>query len=287
MTAPKPVSNILDAINATISTIDSVGEGRFGDKVSKFNNQKEKFGHRLDTEKGQVSNANPLTDKGFGHFGHFGHLKQEIHGSEAPDEAPDVDRKMDHEATTRGSRARDHPSQVSKVSKVSKPYIEQEVRVGHQTPPGVQPVSKKAGSASGTVNDINPNALKAIREAFLQPKTPAPASDTPEDWRLWLKDRTDHWLEHGLLSIEAGRVAWGEAENVWHRRHGAEPSFDRCAGCDAFMLDGPGMSLLDGAVVHVGQDYGLECLTAYGQKWRGAAYVGLMAMGLEPLGRRS
>ncbi|WP_186818136.1 hypothetical protein, partial [Skermanella aerolata] len=101
------------------------------------------------------------------------------------------------------------------------------------------------------------------------------------------EDRTDHWLDHGLLPIEAGRVAWGEAENVWHRRHGAEPSLDRCAGCDAFMLDGPGMSLLDGAVVHVGQDYGLECLTAYGEKWRGAAYVGLGAMGLEPLGWRS
>ncbi|WP_147041429.1 hypothetical protein, partial [Skermanella aerolata] len=141
MTAPKPVSNILDAINATISTIDSVGEGRFGDKVSHVNNQQEKFGHRLDTERGQVSKANPLTDKAFGHFGHFGHLKQEIPSSEAPD----VDRKPDHEATTRGSRARDHPSQVSKVSKVSNPYINQGVGVGHQTPPGVQPVSKKAG----------------------------------------------------------------------------------------------------------------------------------------------
>jgi hypothetical protein len=284
MTAPKQVSNILDAINATISTIDSVGEGRFGDEVSRLSNQQENFGHRLDTERGQVSNANPLTNKAFGHFGHFGHLKQEIHGSEAPDEAPGVDRKTDHEATTRGSRARGYPSQVSKVSN---PYINQGFGVGHQTPPGVQPVSKKAGNAGGTVNDINPDALKALREAFRQPKNPAPASDTPDDWRLWLKDRTDHWLDYGLLPIEAGRVAWGEAENVWHRRHGAEPSLDRCAGCDALMLDGPGMSLLDGAAVHLGQDYGMECLIAYGQKWRGAAYVGLGAMGLEPLGRKS
>jgi hypothetical protein len=266
MTAPKPTSNIFDVLDATISAIGSVGEGRFG--------------HRLDTESGSVSKANPLADKA---FGHFGHQEQEILGSEAPN----VDRKTDREDTTRGSRVEIYPSQVSKVSKVSNSYINQEFGVGHHAPSGVQPVSKKASNASGTVNDISPDALKTLREAFRQPKNPAPASDTPDDWRLWLKDRTDHWLGRGFLPIEAGRIAWGEAENVWHRRHGAEPSLDRCAGCNAFMLDGPGMSLLDDAAVHLGQDYGLGCLIAYGEKWRGAAYVGLAAMGLEPLGRKS
>ena len=53
------------------------------------------------------------------------------------------------------------------------------------------------------------------------------------------------------------------------------------------MLDCPGMSLLDGAAVHLGPNHGFDCLIAYGEKWRGAAYVGLAAMGLEPLGRRS
>jgi hypothetical protein len=269
MTAPKPVSNIFDVLDATISAIGSVGEGRFG--------------HRLGIESGPLHNANPLTGNGFRHFGQFEHLKQETLGSEPPD----VDRKTDHEATSRGSRVRAYPSQMPKVPKLPNFYIDQGFEVEHQTPSSAQSVLKTAGNAGGTVNDISPDALKALREAFRQPKNPAPASDAPDDWRQWLQDRTDYWLGLGYLPIEAGRIAWGEAENVWHWRHGAEPSLDRCAGCDALMLDDPGMSLPDGAAVHVGQDQGLECLIAYGQKWRGAAYVGLGAMGLEPLGRRS
>jgi hypothetical protein len=82
-----------------------------------------------------------------------------------------MDRKTDHEATTRGSRARGYPSQVPKVHKVPKTYIEQEFGVEHQTPPGAQSVPKKAGNKGVSVKDINPDALKALREAFLQPKT--------------------------------------------------------------------------------------------------------------------
>jgi hypothetical protein len=46
------------------------------------------------------------------------------------------------------------------------------------------------------------------------------------------------------------------------------------------MLDGPGMSLPDGAVVHFGNPDRLDCLIIYGQEWRTAASAGLVALGL-------
>ena len=44
------------------------------------------------------------------------------------------------------------------------------------------------------------------------------------------------------------------------------------------MLDGPGMRLLDGAVVHVGNPGEFDCLILYGQKWRGAASAALVLL---------
>src|SRR5687768_3333997 len=116
MTASKPASSIFDDLDAAISAIDNVGEGRFG--------------HHLGTESSSVHTTNILRDKGFRHFGQFEHLKQGTLGSEPPD----VDRKTDWEDTTRGSRAKICPSQVPKVPKVPKNYIEQEFGVGHQPP---------------------------------------------------------------------------------------------------------------------------------------------------------
>ena len=46
------------------------------------------------------------------------------------------------------------------------------------------------------------------------------------------------------------------------------------------MLDGPGMSFEDGAVVHFGNPDRLDCLLLYGETWRGAASAGLVAFGL-------
>ena len=75
-------------------------------------------------------------------------------------------------------------------------------------------------------------------------------------------------------------MAWGEAEVEWHRRHGAKPDPARCAGCGERLPSGAGMQMLDGAVVHVGDPEVVECPAVYGAQWRGAASVGLMALGL-------
>jgi len=261
MTAPKSASSIFAALGATISALGNVGEGRFG--------------HRADTENDLLSDAKPLNDK---EIGHFGHQKQEIPGSETPN----GEANADGGAGERGSCVESHHSQVSKLSEVSNPLLDQGLEGGHQSPLGVQTVSEEAGTTSRNVNDINPDALDALQEACRQICIPPPADDTPAAWRLWLRERIDRWLRPGRSPSKAGKIAWGEAENIWHHRHGATPSRDRCAGCDAYMLDEPGMRLPDGAVIHIGPDYGFECRIAYGDRWRGAAHAGLVALGLDP-----
>jgi hypothetical protein len=44
------------------------------------------------------------------------------------------------------------------------------------------------------------------------------------------------------------------------------------------MLDGPGMRMLDGAVIHFGNPDRLDCLIIYGEAWRAAASAGLVAL---------
>jgi hypothetical protein len=107
-----------------------------------------------------------------------------------------------------------------------------------------------------------------------------PIGDTLQAWRAWMNFRLTRWKRRGLSLAEAKRSMWSEAEGVWNRRHGAPPDPDRCAGCGEWMLDGPGMRMLDGAVVHFGNPDRLDCLIIYGETWRAAASAGLVALGL-------
>jgi hypothetical protein len=95
-----------------------------------------------------------------------------------------------------------------------------------------------------------------------------------------MRSRILVWRVRGLTTAEAARSVWSEAENEWHRRHGATPDPDRCAGCGEWMLDGPGIRLPDSAVVHFGNPDRLDCLLLYGDAWRGTASAALMALGL-------
>jgi hypothetical protein len=110
--------------------------------------------------------------------------------------------------------------------------------------------------------------------------TSGPPGDDVTSWRAWMRSRLPVWQARGLSRAEAAPLVWAEAESAWHRRHGVSPDLDRCAGCGEWMLDGPGMRLLDGAVVHFGNPDRLDCLVLYGETWRAAASAGLMALGL-------
>jgi hypothetical protein len=121
----------------------------------------------------------------------------------------------------------------------------------------------------GPASDAAAERLAKIRMAD------SPAGDDLPAWRGWMRPRYEHWRRRGYSRAEAWRIVWGEAEWEWHKRHGAVPDPDHCAGCGQRLAVGSGMELLDGAVVHGG-----DCRVVYDAQWRGAASVGLMALGL-------
>jgi hypothetical protein len=119
-------------------------------------------------------------------------------------------------------------------------------------------------------------------EGLAQPEQlhTGPAGDDAVAWRAWMRSRISVSRARGLTTADAVRSVWSEAEDRWHRQHGATPDPDRCAGCGEWMLDGPGMMFDDGAVVHFGNPDRLGCLIIYGEAWRAAASAGLVALGL-------
>jgi hypothetical protein len=68
----------------------------------------------------------------------------------------------------------------------------------------------------------------------------------------------------------------------WHLRYGARPDPGLCAGCCDELAAGDGLDLSDGARVHLDGVRGVNSVTAYGQKWRGAAMVALEVLGIDP-----
>jgi hypothetical protein len=81
---------------------------------------------------------------------------------------------------------------------------------------------------------------------------------------------------------EAARFAWGELEDRWHRLRGRRWPAWQCAGCDAPIGGLPALDLADGNRVHFDGAHGLDCLLAFGERWRGEATCGLRALGLNP-----
>ena len=123
-------------------------------------------------------------------------------------------------------------------------------------------------------------AREAAERMARQEVTNGPAGDDVTSWRSWMRSRLPVWQARGLSAREAAPVVWAEAESAWHLRHPPAANPDRCAGCGEWMLDGPGMSMLDGAVIHFGNPDRLDCLIIYGEAWRAAASAGLVALGL-------
>jgi hypothetical protein len=105
-----------------------------------------------------------------------------------------------------------------------------------------------------------------------------PVGDDPAAWLAWMRSRIAVWQAHGLSGAEVSQIVWSEAECAWSLRHHPVADPNRCAGCGRWMLDSPGMSLLDGAVVHVGGSVQLDCMIVYGTQWRQAASVALVAL---------
>jgi hypothetical protein len=81
---------------------------------------------------------------------------------------------------------------------------------------------------------------------------------------------------------EAERLAWGELEDRWHRLHGHCVPQWQCAGCRKPIGGLPVLDLSDRKRVHFDGAHGLDCLFAFGERWRGEATAGLRALRLDP-----
>jgi hypothetical protein len=81
---------------------------------------------------------------------------------------------------------------------------------------------------------------------------------------------------------EAARLAWGEMQSLWHRLHGWRAPEWQCAGCNSPVGGLPALDLADGSRVHLDDAHGLDCLLAFGERWRAVATAGLQALGLNP-----
>jgi hypothetical protein len=110
------------------------------------------------------------------------------------------------------------------------------------------------------------------------------ALDEAAGWRARHREALAH---HAALHppAEAARLAWGELECRWHRLHGARVPPEQCAGCGKPIPgSSPGtglaaLDLADGNRVHFET---LDCLLAFGKRWRGEATAGLRALGIDP-----
>jgi len=102
-------------------------------------------------------------------------------------------------------------------------------------------------------------------------------------WRDFFKERAAmREIDGGRPRQEAEGLAFGDVTVEWHRRHGTRSDPRRCAGCGGELAGEANLVLCDGARVHLGAVHGVNCVIAYGQKWRGAAVAALRALGLDP-----
>jgi hypothetical protein len=108
------------------------------------------------------------------------------------------------------------------------------------------------------------------------------AASDPASWRNHFKRLL---ALGGIYREPSGENAEGPVfENVilrWHLRFGASPDPHRCAGCGDKLEAEAGL-LLGDARVHLDGMRGINCVTAYGRKWRGSAIKVLGVLGMDP-----
>ena len=109
-----------------------------------------------------------------------------------------------------------------------------------------------------------------------------PKGDMPDAWRVWWRARIQRHKRLGRDGDLGGLLTWGEAENIWHRRHGMKPDPARRGGCNELLSGRARLDMGDDTLVHWDAAAGLDCLAAYGVRWRADATAGLVVLGIEP-----
>ena len=77
----------------------------------------------------------------------------------------------------------------------------------------------------------------------------------------------------------ARRLAWGDLQNEWHKKHGRQWPQWQCAGCEKPIGGLDAVNLSDGNRVHFEP---IDCMIDFGRRWRGDARTALVGLGLEP-----
>jgi hypothetical protein len=77
----------------------------------------------------------------------------------------------------------------------------------------------------------------------------------------------------------AKRLAWGDLQNEWHKRHGRRWPAWQCAGCERPISGIEAIDLPDSSRVHFEP---IDCTLKYGLRWRGDAQKALLSLGLKP-----
>jgi hypothetical protein len=106
----------------------------------------------------------------------------------------------------------------------------------------------------------------------------------PPDWHVRHREALANWSAFHPAG-EAAHLAWGEIENHWHMQHGERVPHWQCAGCRELIGGRSALTLADANRVHFDGAHGLDCLLAFGERWRAKATAGLQALGLDPPAR--
>jgi hypothetical protein len=98
------------------------------------------------------------------------------------------------------------------------------------------------------------------------------------DWRARHREALAYWSTFHPTG-EGERLAWGEMEHRWHHVHGARSPAWQCAGCGSPIGGRTALDLADRNRVHFDR---LDCLLAFGERWRSEATAALRGLGLDP-----
>lgn len=169
------------------------------------------------------------------------------------------------------------PPQVSQLSQLSLSQVAPE--------PDSAAVSNAADAAldgdweeRAAIAEYDGKLCRDDAEAVADACPPAPPQPEPEDWVRWFEAEIDRRAFH--MGLEAAQTrAMGVALNLWNLHHGSRGEPNCCAGCGEYLPASAAFTLADDAVIHDGDRF-LQCLAAYGAKWRPAALAGLRRLGV-------
>jgi hypothetical protein len=128
-----------------------------------------------------------------------------------------------------------------------------------------------------------PKRAEGVVQLLAEHKIEVLAALSPEaiEARRWgerYTARTFEWLIGDRNWAEAKQLAWGDLENEWHEQHGQRWPAWQCAGCGQPISGAAALDLSDGNRVHLEP---IDCLIAFGRRWRGDADAALTGIGLK------